>query len=194
MANRSDGNHEPLERNRFAAYPDLDPSLEVVIRFQEIKRWHMVDMTPTQNLASHSATVALLAGHITHTCPGLYLGASRDMIVEGLIHDIGETMTGDIPGHVKEVIGDFPKMLETQLTPNWLRPSNDRNIRHLIKLCDLAEAVRYAKIRGVTRVASWAADQLRKSYSDALAKAEADWPDIVVHHVDKILCDFMDVR
>ena len=194
MADRPNGNNESSQGVRFRAYPDLDPTLEVVIRFQEVRRWHMVDMMPTQNVASHSAVVAILAGYIAHTCPGMYLGSSRDMIVEGLIHDIGETMMGDIPGHVKEVIGDFPKQLETQLTPRWLRPSTDKSIHHLIKLCDLAEAIRYAKIRGVTRVASWAAEQLRKSYHEALAKAEEDWPDIVVHHVDKILCDFMDVR
>lgn len=154
----------------------------------------MVDVVPTQNIASHSATVALLAGYIAYTCPGMYFGSSTEIVVQGLIHDIGETMTGDIPGHVKATIGDGPKKLEKQLTPRWLRGTEDVNTRDLIKLCDLAEAIRYAKIRGVTRVASWAAGQLRGVYERHLIKVEENWPHSVVIHVHKILCDYMDVR
>jgi len=194
MADRSNGNDESHQDHRFRAYPDLDPSLEVVIRFQEVKRWHMIDVAPTQNLASHSATVALLAGYIAHTCPGMYFGSSAEMMIQGLIHDIGETMTGDIPGHVKHVLGEGPKKLEHQLTPRWLRGTEDSNTRHLIKLCDLAEAIRYVKIHGITRAASWAANQLRIVYEKHIGLVTEDWPDLVVIHVVKNLNDYMDTR
>ena len=194
MADRPNGTNESLEVTQFRAYPDLDMGMEIIIRCQEVKRWHMVDVVPPQTVAAHSAAVALLAAYIAYTCPGMYFGSSVEVAFQGLIHDLAESMTGDIPSHTKQAIGPNIKSLEDKLTPNWLRPTQDSKVKCLIKLCDLAEAVRYVKTHGVTRVADWAAEGLRARVNAQLNDMEEEFPDVVCLHVRKQLTDYMDVR
>lgn len=73
----------------------------------QIVRWHMVGQYPRQDVAQHSFRVAFLAKHICN------LALARGVVVGmdpttafyfGASHDLGETVTGDIPSHVKKAV------------------------------------------------------------------------------------------
>lgn len=55
--------------SKFQAYGRERHALESIMRIQAVKRWHMIDTTRTQNLAEHSANVAMLAMLIALSAP-----------------------------------------------------------------------------------------------------------------------------
>lgn len=165
---------------------DIDPGLEAVTRFQSIKRWHMVDTTRTQSIAEHSANVALLAYHISITAPGGYFGPGESILAPALFHDLPEVFCGDIPTHTKKHLTGL-KELEERLTPPEFRYEADEKVHALVKLCDLADGIRFIERYGVDRVAIFATDGLRIQMSGRLLRARAAWPTHVFEHVnDKI--------
>lgn len=165
---------------------DIDPALEAVTRFQSIKRWHMIDTTRTQSIAEHSANVALLAYHISITAPEVYFGSASGVLGPALFHDLPEVFCGDIPTHTKKYLTGI-KELEERLTPPQFRYEVDEKVRALVKLCDLADGIRFIERYGVDRVAIFATDGLRAQMSVKLLSARAAWPTHVFEHVnDKI--------
>lgn len=80
--------------------------LRASLIMHQIVRWHMVGQYPRQDVAQHSFRVAFIAAHIAdlavkHGMVGLD-GCRAFMY--GAMHDLGESVTGDIPSHVKKAI------------------------------------------------------------------------------------------
>lgn len=72
----------------------------------QITRWHMLGQYQKQDVAQHSFRVAFIAAHIADLAkqrgvPGVH---GERAFVLGAIHDLGETITGDIPSHVKSAV------------------------------------------------------------------------------------------
>jgi hypothetical protein len=103
-----------------------------------------------------------------------------------LFHDLPEVFCGDIPTHTKKYLTGI-KELEERLTPPQFRYEVDEKVRALVKLCDLADGIRFIERYGVDRVAIFATDGLRAQMSVKLLTARANWPIHVFEHVnDKI--------
>jgi 5'-deoxynucleotidase YfbR-like HD superfamily hydrolase len=169
------------------AYPEF-PNLEVVMRLQAVKRWHMIEATRTQTLAEHTANVALLAWLIAHTSPGVLFSAPT-ILLNAMVHDLAESFLGDIPTHSKPLIGkEAIKAAEDQVLPQVFalqiaRPGSPEH--RLLKLCDLADGIRFIRVHGVDITARHAQQGLEKQLELRLTEAAAEWPDAAFRHVYK---------
>lgn len=176
----------------FRSMPHLPLAFEATVRLQEVKRWHMVAMHRDQSVAEHSATVALLAAYVAHTAPELYFGPSTIVAWFGLVHDIAEAFVGDVPSHTKRACeGKINKLEEEYTSPFMWMSHADMKVKRLVKLCDLADAIRFADRYGASRAASNARSSLLDVYVKMQAECEEAWPPAVYEHVRDTLHDYM---
>lgn len=171
--------------DRLFAYNKL-PETEAVMRLQAVKRWHMVETTRTQTLAEHSANVALLAWSIARTSPGGYL-SSANVVIIALVHDLGEAFLGDIPTPSKLRLGrDLINEAELATLPSLysltLKAATPTELL-LIKLCDLADGIRFIRVHKVDGVGKWAQAGLEEQFSLRKVQARTEWPKEVFEHV-----------
>lgn len=165
---------------------DVDPALEAATRFQSIKRWHMVDTCRNQSIAEHSANVALLAYYISMTSPINYFDGPATCALAALFHDLPEVFMGDIPTHTKKHLKGI-KELEANLTPRMYEVEVSDNTNLLLKMCDLADGIRFIEKFGVDRVSIFAMNGLREQLQNKYAEAKSMWPEHVFNGVwDKI--------
>jgi hypothetical protein len=164
------------------AFP-ADAGIETVIRFGEVSRWHMIRTDRRQTLAEHSANVALLAMYLARTAPDMYFGSGDSIAAAALTHDIEEVFTGDIPTPVKRYLTGLSE-LEKALRPEAMYPVQvtDR-ARELIKVCDLADTLRFIHVHGKGRVAKHAEAGIGSAMVAKAAEAWKIWPRIVAQHV-----------
>lgn len=168
----------------------FDPGLEAVTRFQSIRRWHMVDTTRAQSIAEHSANVALLAYHIAYKVPGGFFGDPCKVLAPGLMHDLPEVFMGDIPTHTKKYLSGV-KELEGRLTPREYQYESTADIDMLVKICDLADGIRFVERFGVDRVAIFATEGLRHQLDVKLKQIRAKWPEEVWMMVEDTINDYL---
>ena len=166
----------------FYVKPDGDLVIEAIVRSQSVKRWHMIDTTRTQSIAEHSANVALLAYYISISSPEGYFGSPAAAALAGLLHDLPEAFTGDIPSHTKKELEGIDE-LEHHLIPKLLEREIDEKLAGLIKLCDLAEGIRFIQVHGDDRTARWARAGLHKQLTDRGVALMDEWPRHVFDHV-----------
>lgn len=169
-------------RHPHYAYPQQYANIETVMRFGSVKRWHMLDTDRQQTLAEHSANVALLAYGIAKECPGMYFGPAESVVIHALVHDLEEVFTGDIPTNTKKRLQGLDQM-EMELLPKTYKIDTPFVLVRLVKLCDLADAVRFINNHGKDYMARHARDDLGQVMRDKLREAEEFWPAEVVEHV-----------
>jgi hypothetical protein len=164
------------------AFPD-DQGIEAAIRFSEVTRWHMIRTNRHQSLAEHSANVALLAMHIARTSPGMFFESSDSIAAAALVHDIEEVFTADIPTPIKRHLTGLSE-LEQTLRPKTLYPVqiNDQD-KELIKICDLADALRFLRVHGNGQVAKHAESGIDAAMVAKAAEVWLKWPRVVAQHV-----------
>lgn len=164
-----------------------DPEIETVKRFSQVKRWHMIDTVRIQTLAEHSASVGLLAYIIAKTTPKMYFGSGAGMAVLGLLHDLPEVFTGDIPTPTKRYLTGLD-VLEDQLLPSTFEePYIEQRQGLLIKLCDLADGVRFLVTHSSGEIAAHALQGLETQLRDRFDLAYAEWPaDVCAHVINKL--------
>lgn len=159
--------------------------METVMRLQAVKRWHMIETTRIQTLAEHTANVALLAWVIALTSPGGFFQASSAANI-ALVHDTPEAFTGDIPSHTKRSLP--PRLLdelERAVTPKvffipLMEPSSREAL--LVKLCDLADGIRFIRLHGVDVTAKHAQAGLEEQLATQWMLA-IKWPRHIYDHV-----------
>jgi hypothetical protein len=170
--------------NEFYAYGEDNAALEVVMRLHAVKRWHMIDTTRTQNLAEHSANVAMLAYTIAYTIGHPTFSHPTMIAMIALFHDLGETIIGDIPTHTKKALGPARvhiDALESFVLPMMFRYSDVSNPAPpwaiLVKCCDLADGIRFIRLHGVDITAQHAKRGLEQQLRAKLEEAKAHWPE-----------------
>lgn len=170
----------------FASPKSGDRAMEMIVRMSSVKRWHMVDTTRTQTLAEHSMNVALLAWYIARTCPeGYFMSPDRAAVV-GLLHDIEESVTGDIQSITKHFLWPMIQDIESDLIPGSLQTECDGDIASLVKICDLADGIRFIRVYG-NNVATkeFAKNGLELKLRDQYHQVTGVWPDSVIRHVQQ---------
>lgn len=149
-----------------------------------VKRWHMIDTTRQQNLAEHTANVSLLSWVIVHTSKAQFFDPLM-VLQYAMVHDLGEAFLGDVPTHSKLLIGkDLIDLAEQSVTPGIFRavsPATDEKL--LVKLCDLADGIRFVRLHGVDATAGHAQLGLEKQLVQRLSDGLSAWPLAVYNHV-----------
>lgn len=169
--------------NEFYANGEERAGIEAVQRMQAVKRWHMIDTTRQQTLAEHSANVALLSWYIATTSPGMFFGPGDRIASVALRHDLAEVFTGDIPSHSKRHLKGLNRLEAATLPSVYISGSDiDEDGGLLIKLCDLADGIRFVRLHGVDITSEHAAAGLYKQLDAKLAIATR-WPAPVLHYV-----------
>lgn len=179
-----------MSNDKFYAYGSARAGVEAVMRLHSVKRWHMIDTTRVQTLAEHSANVALLAYYIARTCPRMYFGPAQAVAVCALTHDLPEVFTGDIPTHTKPALSGLAE-LEEQIVPREFRNAASHDMTTLVKICDLADGIRFIRLHGVDVTAKHARAGLEAQMEKLLVSVlvSLGWPSDVVGYVIDI-CNF----
>lgn len=150
-----------------------------------VKRWHMIETTRIQTLAEHTANVGLLAWTIAHNSPGTFF-QPLDVLLSAMVHDLAEVFLGDIPTHSKPLIGvPAIKAAESQVLPTIFRRQEaikGSSESLLIKLCDLADGIRFIRLHGVDVTARHAQEGLEAQLANKFAEAGWEWPAPVFTH------------
>lgn len=172
--------------NNFA-HPEKYKAIETVMRMNHVKRWHMIDTTRQQTLAEHSCNVAMLAMLCARRAPGMYFGDPMAVSALALVHDVGEVFTGDVPTPTKRMNPMLASMLgelEDQHTSfDFLYPCPGKS-QWLIKVCDLADGIRFIREHGIGDIAKHATIGLEKQLEDIVIDAlKNGMPQDVVDHV-----------
>lgn len=163
-----------------------DAPIEAVMRLRSVKRWHMIDTTRTQTLAEHSANVAALVLLIGRTAPGMFFDTAT-AVMAALTHDVGEVFMGDIPTMTKPYLLGADE-LELNVTPRVLQTDVAPKEKLLIKICDLADGIRFIRIHGVDVTAAHAQAGLEKQLRQRYIQATAEhWPAEVVSRVRHVV-------
>lgn len=166
----------------FYAYGANTAAIETVMRLGAVKRWHMIDSTRIQNLAEHTANVAVLVYGIASTAPGAFFGAPDAAAGMSLLHDLPEVFTGDYPGHSKRHVFGLDELEKAVLPSCYIyRPSN--NLRLLVKCCDLGDGIRHIRLHGVDVTARHAREQIEDKLVQIWNEVQEKWPPEVWTHV-----------
>lgn len=179
-----------MSNDKFYAYGSARAGVEAVMRLHSVKRWHMIDTTRVQTLAEHSANVTLLAYYIARTCPRMYFGPAQAVAAYALTHDLPEVFTGDIPTHTKPVLFGLAE-LEEQVVPREFWSAASHDMVALVKMCDLADGIRFIRLHGVDVTAKHARAGLEAQMEKLVTGTMVGlgWPsDIVGCVVD--ICNF----
>lgn len=162
-------------KSDFRVNPSVPAGIEAVTRFQSIRRWHMIDTTRAQSVGEHSANVGLLAYYIAKTVPLPCFGRPEDVLAGAMLHDIAEVFMGDIPTHTKKCLG-WVDVLEESLVPPVFKRCVTEDVELLIKICDLADGIRFIEHFGVSQAAIRAMDGLRDLLDAKFKEAQGRWP------------------
>ncbi len=175
-----------MSKNDFQAYNGNLHGIETVMRIHAVKRWHMIDTTRAQTLAEHSANVALLAGFIARTAPQAFFGNYAAVAWYGMVHDIPEAFTGDIPTHTKRSLTGLDELEEEVLNPAFFAELEKAG-QLLVKICDLADGIRFIRLHGVDLTATHAQKGLEEQFDDRflIAQNVQKWPENVLELVRK---------
>jgi len=116
-------------------------SFQVLYNAARTKRWHTCDTLKEQNLADHQWGVALI---VMELAPGNY-----NLLRAALVHDLGESVTGDIPYTGKRLypeLGYYSEAAERDFADGYgtmVRLSDDE--RRIATWADMLEAYLFAK-------------------------------------------------
>lgn len=166
MSNKSKSKH--------LAYGDDRHAVETIMRIHSVKRWHMIDTTRQQTLAEHSANVALLAMMVAMNAPIGLFGDPHSVAAIALVHDIPEAFTGDVPTHTKKHLFGLEELEESVLHDNFKINATPNQLA-LIKICDLADGIRFIRLHGVDLTARHAREGLEAQYQEYIRAAGEKW-------------------
>lgn len=172
------------ELDTFYAYGRDNVGLEAIMRLQAVKRWHMIDTTRQQTLAEHTANVGMLAYWIAHNTPGLWFGPSVYVLKHAMLHDMGEVFVGDIPSHTKRFLTGVDELESRTLPVDFHDDNAGDPIKLLVKMCDLADGIRFIRLHGVDVTARHAQQGLERQVQARNEQAiRHNWPEIVLKFV-----------
>ena len=166
----------------FYAYGVGRRDVESVMRLQAVKRWHMIDTTRIQTLAEHSANVGILCFMLAYKAPHMFFGPACYAAMHGLLHDMGEVFTGDVPTPTKQKIDGLDD-LEHAVLPAIFHKCVPSTLALLTKMCDLADGIRFIRLHGVDVTGAHARTGLESQLLVKKEQARKEWPPEVFDYV-----------
>lgn len=145
-----------------------------LMRCQDLKRWHTVNVIRDQTLADHQWGVAIIACHLHQRLIGAEWDQMGSFLMDALIHDADEIEKGDIPSPAKEHM-----IREHKVSPNAV----------LIQVADAIEAYQ------------WIFNNSHGSHGDTVVvncherligrcdRAMPHFGQDLLHHVDEMLAE-----
>ena len=137
------------------------------LRLQDVARWNMVRTIRPQSVMEHSAAVAFIAARLA-TKMGL---DPKEAMYWGMMHDIDEATTGDIPSHVKRAVKragvDMNEMTNFIAVP----PA----YRDIIKIADKMEGCVFLREYRHGSHAQWVLCDIDKNFDEAVSRMSEDW-------------------
>jgi hypothetical protein len=103
--------------------------------------------------------------------------------VLGLVHDLPEVFVGDIPTHTKRHLTGVKELEKATIPVVFIEENTAPTDRLLVKLCDLADGIRFIRLHGVDITADHAREGLEAQLIDRWQEAGAGWPVRVVGFV-----------
>lgn len=132
------------------------------LALSHVPRWVIVPTVRTQSVAEHSFNVAMIVQEILTRCPEVVVthGIRREAVLwYALVHDIDESVTGDIPGIAKRWMRskrDIP-----DLVPDTPSAGVTLDEMRIVKLADVIDAYTWIKVNGIGQHACEAAQWLK---------------------------------
>lgn len=115
----------------------MKKTLDFIIAGSEVKRYHTVRTICEETVGHHSHGVAMLCLLLTD------YEASSQLLYAALIHDLAESVTGDIPSPTKREygIGEQVTNLEERLLKGagFSLPELSKREQRVLKLADIAQ-------------------------------------------------------
>ncbi len=137
------------------------------LRLVDVARWNMVRTTRAQSVMEHSAAVAFIAARLA-TKVGL---CPKTAAYWGLLHDIDESVTGDVPSHVKRAVK------RAGVDMNTLGDTFDpvpEEYRPIIKMADKLEGLFWLSEYKTGSHTEWVLTDIISNYSRALEALPPD--------------------
>ena len=131
-------------------YIPIKPFAQAWRDMAHIPRWVILRKNRQQNLAEHSYYVTLYADQVARLIG--WQGNYGDLMRYALLHDIDETITGDIPGPAKRAAWDKTRAEERikgVMTAKYgldvidVRSSATREVRAIVSVADALDEVCY---------------------------------------------------
>lgn len=157
-----------------------------LMRAGSVKRFHIVNTTRTQTLAEHQYGVAILAGEIGERL-GFAAPAVASLVAAAIVHDSGETRSGDLPTPTKKKLREaFGTAFDEVLAQYDIPMVIPANIKAILKCADYLESMTFLLEHKVGRHADVVMDDIMNdafkffdSQSDALRRAaHCVWSDL----------------
>jgi len=121
--------------------------IDLLLRAQYVKRFHIVHTLKHQSIAEHSFNVAMIAGLISERME-FDKKVTEQVTLAALFHDMDEVITGDIPTPTKI----RAKAQGVDLNDNGiLVPHQNKGslINRIVKVADYIEAITFLDINGI---------------------------------------------
>jgi len=125
---------------------ELQARLDFIARGRVVRRYHTCDMLDYQRIDGHSFGVAMLTTIIVPVASPLRRAA---LLMGGLVHDLAEHKTGDLPGPAKRELGlreQFGAYEDALLDRFGLMYPLDTRDARVVKLADAAEGAYHCTV------------------------------------------------
>lgn len=147
-------------------------ALHDILRAGTVKRFHIVNTTRTQTLAEHQWGVAVLACEIAGRA-GLDSATVARLALLSIVHDAGETRTGDVPTPTKmrlrEALGSLPDDVLAQFDPVLVV---EPELKTIMKCADYLESMVFLVEHKVGRHADAVMADITSNAMDYFAGAD----------------------
>lgn len=156
-----------------------------LMRAGSVKRFHIVNTTRTQTLAEHQYGVAILAGEIA-TRLGLDAPAVALVVAAAIVHDSGETRSGDLPTPTKKKLREaFGTAFDAVLAEYDIPMHIPAHVKVILKCADYLESMTFLMEHKVGRHADAVMDDIMtdalgffSKYGDTGRIANQVWSDL----------------
>lgn len=156
-----------------------------LLALSHVPRWSVVRTVCAQSVADHSYRVAIIAlelyGRLYGFEPVRSSVIMSEILLYALIHDVVESHTGDIPGHVKSgssVLGNALDRIGEIYCPWMEQFTPQQSIIKLVKIADLIEATSFIWMNRVGPHAEWVwkytRDKLTEEVNKTVNEVEKD--------------------
>lgn len=160
-----------------------------ILRTADVYRWHSVKTLRKQSNAEHMYLVTMLGNKLaTRVYPEISLEEKFTLSQWLLIHDVPESMTGDIATPVKRYLESFFPVgqnplddLEGLICPeykSWKDKVTNTPLRRIAKLADLIEMWVFLKEEGIDQYAAKIQLNIYNGITDMVTESQKKYPEL----------------